>query len=124
MTTLEATKKAFDSWRITRVHSTSPIPAELWGMVKNLLSTHKISAICKVLHLSNSQIKNHCIRSSIKNPPQLLTGQSLSNDFVEAKPLTFPEMCELTFKTDSKSLSLSLPVSSLRETLLIFEKLL
>ncbi|MFO8066083.1 MAG: hypothetical protein R6U11_00740 [Bacteroidales bacterium] len=123
MITLETTKKAFDAWRTTKPHTSSPVPLKLWEMVDLLLSTHKMSKVCKTLGIRYQQIRLHCKAVSLtKN--QFLQPKAM-NEFIEAKPPALSVgMAELTLKGEFKSLHLCLPASALCEVLPILGSLL
>lgn len=116
MITLASTKLAFDAWRITKTNDKSPIPVELWDMVKQLLASYKQTEICKVLRISGNQIKTHCITPSITKGQAMQPSQAIGN-FVEATPALNVGMTELILKGDSKSLHVALPISALHEVL-------
>ncbi|MGD9153799.1 MAG: hypothetical protein PVG30_09180 [Gammaproteobacteria bacterium] len=85
MITLESTKIAFDTWRASKANINTPAPAELWGMVEQLLPTYKRSEICKALGISSHQIKSYCTAISATKDQVLQAPQAIGN-FVEAMP--------------------------------------
>lgn len=133
MKTLESAKIAFEAWRAARPGISSPIPKKLWDMVEDLLPTHKKSKICKILHLSGSQIKKHCNICAEhpgitgKNATSRILKNLADNDFVKAVPPPIhnqTSMSELTLKLRTASLQLRLPTYALSEILLMVRKLL
>lgn len=131
MITLETTKIAFDTWRTTRAKSNTPIPMELWDMVKQLLAKHRRIEIYKTLGISSNQIKKHCEISSplsvtASNNQKIKEAQEIDDsDFVTAIPLPASgSSSELTLKGSSRSLHLRLPTAALRDVLPIIGELL
>ena len=136
MITLESAKLAFDRWRTSKTNVNSATPTELWGMVDQLLLTHKRVKVCKVLGISGHQVKSNCTTISptkAKASPLL----EVTGDFVEATPTQFIEdpsvevgavaktgMSKLTVKGRFKSLHLCVPTAALREVLPMLGELL
>lgn len=54
---LEKVGSAFDSWRASRRDNHSPIPEELWSMVKTIYPHYSRGSICLRLGLSSAQLK-------------------------------------------------------------------
>jgi hypothetical protein len=123
MITLESTKIAFDTWRVSKAKVNTPIPKELWDMVKQLLPTYKKGEICKVLGISSRQIKSNCTPTSTTTDRELRSSQAIGN-FVEAKPALNVGTAELVLKGTTKSLRLCLPTTALHEILPILGALL
>ncbi len=141
MITLETAKIAFDTWRIERSNTSVPFPTTLWDMVKQLLSAHKKTEICKTLHISSNQIKRSCAEnlgsgqasnsltaSKINSQPQQIP---TCGDFVAATPApqsfdppTKEIMSVLTLTSSNKTLQLSIPISALPDVLPAFGALL
>ncbi len=124
MIPLESVNIAFDIWRAAKTNTNTPVPAELWDMVRQILPVHKKSEICKVLRISGNQIKQHCAATPISKVQELQPLQSIGNDFIEAIPASNAGMSELTLKGNSKSLHLYLPTTALREVLPMLGELL
>ncbi len=134
MITLESAKIAFDTWRASKANINTPAPAELWGMVEQLLPTYRRAEICKVLRISGHQIKSYCT-ATLPAKAQVLLPPKANGDFVEAlpaQPIEKPHietvantgMSELTVKGRFKSLHLCLPTIALRELLPVLGELL
>ncbi len=117
MITLESTKIAFDTWRASKANINTPAPAELWGMVEQLLPTYKRAEICKALGISGHQIKSYCTATSTTGDQALQPTQAIGN-FVEAMPAPLNVgMAELTLRGKCNSLHLCIPTSALHEVL-------
>ena len=134
MITLESAKLAFDRWRTSKTNVNSATPAELWGMVDQLLLTHKRVDVCKVLGISGHQVKSNCTTIS---PTKALPLPEVTGDFVEATPTQLIEepsiavgtvantgMSKLIVKGRFKSLHLCVPTAALREVLPMLGELL
>ena len=124
MITLESAKIAFDTWRAAKANSNTPIPTELWNMVRDLLLRHRKADICRILRIGSHQIKRHCVTPPSSRNKESQPTLPSSSDFVEAIPASNAGMSELTLKGNSKSLHLCFPTSTLCDILPIVGRLL